>query len=89
MATPEKKSDLQPIELTANQKISKALLQVNQALKFNESIGGGALRKAQRHFVEYRQDIGGKRNKHQDVAMGSLQTNQTIHGHTAERWCGA
>ena len=55
MATPEKKSDSQPIELTANQKISKALLQVNQALKFNESIGGGALRKAQRHFVEVRQ----------------------------------
>jgi hypothetical protein len=55
MATPEKKSDSQSTELTANHKISNALLQVNQALKFNENIGDGALRKAQRHFVEVRQ----------------------------------
>ena len=55
MATPEKKSDSRSTELTANQKISNALLQVNQALKFNEKIGGVALKKAQRHFVEVRQ----------------------------------
>jgi len=55
MATPEKKSDSRSKELTANQKISNALLQVNQALKFNQNIGGGALRKAHRHLIEVRQ----------------------------------
>ena len=55
MATPEKKSDSRSTELTPNQKISNALLEVNQALKFNENVGCGALRKAQRHFVEVRQ----------------------------------
>lgn len=55
MATPEKKSDSRSKELTANQKISNALLQVNQALKFNQNIGGGELRKAHRHLVEVRQ----------------------------------
>jgi len=55
MATPEKKSNSRSTELTANQKISNALLQVNQALKFNQYIGSGALRKAQSNFVELRQ----------------------------------
>jgi hypothetical protein len=55
MVTQEKKSDSRSTELTPNQKISNALKQVSQALKFNELIDGGAIRKAQRHFVEVRQ----------------------------------
>ena len=52
MITPDKKRDLRAKELTPNQKISNALQQVSQALKFNELIGDRAIRKAQRHFVE-------------------------------------
>lgn len=54
MVTPDKKRDLRATELTPNQKISNALQQVSQALKFNELIGSGAIKKAQRHFVEVR-----------------------------------
>lgn len=55
MVSPENKSDSRLTELTPNQKISNALQQVSQALKFNEHIDSGAIKKAQRHFVEVRQ----------------------------------
>lgn len=52
MVTSASRSDLKSKELTANQKISQALLQVNQALNFHETFGEDALNKAVRNYVE-------------------------------------
>ena len=54
MVTSKKISVLKSKVPTANQRITQALLQVNQALKFKESIGDKALRKSFRNFVEIR-----------------------------------
>lgn len=54
MVTSANRSDLNPRELTANQKISEALLHVNQALNTDEYIGDNALKKALINFVEVR-----------------------------------
>jgi hypothetical protein len=52
MVSSEKKSVLQSKAINANQKISQALLQVNQALNFHETFGEDALNKAVRNYVE-------------------------------------
>ena len=52
MVSSEKKSVSQSKALNANQKISEALLQVNQALNFHETFGEDALNKAVRNYVE-------------------------------------
>ena len=52
MVSSEKKSVSQSKALNANQKISQALLQVNQALNFHETFGEDALNKAVRNYVE-------------------------------------
>ena len=52
MVSTEKKSISQSKVLNANQKISQALLQVNQALNFHETFGEDALNKAVRNYVE-------------------------------------
>jgi len=54
MVTSASRSDLKSKELTANQKISEALLHANQALNIDEYIGDNALKKALRSFVEVR-----------------------------------
>ena len=52
MVSSEKKSVSQSKALNATQKISQALLQVNQALNFHETLGEDALNKAVRNYVE-------------------------------------
>jgi len=52
MVSSEKKSVLQSKAINTNQKISQALLQVNQALNFHETFGEDALKKAVRNYVE-------------------------------------
>jgi hypothetical protein len=52
MVSSEKKSVLQSKAINTNQKISQALLQVNQALNFYEAFGEDALNKAVRNYVE-------------------------------------
>lgn len=52
MVSAAKKSVSQSKALNANQKISQALLQVNQALNFHETFGEDALNKAVKNYVE-------------------------------------
>ena len=54
MVTSANRSDLKSRELTANQKISEALLNVNQALNIDEYIGDNTLKKALKSFVKVR-----------------------------------
>ena len=52
MVSSEKKNVSQSKALNANQKISQALLEVNQALNFHETLGVDALSKAVGNYVE-------------------------------------